>query len=255
MTACDRAASPSFANPSAIGVSLPRIVALAAWAALLAACASGPGGVARVDLAGAAAGSTLAQDLSRGDEGALEAALAAALSEDAVGAERAWRGETARGAVVAGEYVLGGVDFGGRPRPAIPAGLYLDDPIETDLGLHALTRNSNVRLGPGTSFQSLEQMDAGDPVEVVGRVSGKPWMLVEAEGRIRGYIHENLMIKQPGAELELAGGPTKRAVRCREFEQRLSVSGRSDEWTGVACEREGRWRVEPRADNAPTLLY
>ncbi len=221
--------------------------------AALAACASGPGGREAGAVANAGAGSRLAAGLTGGDRKALEGALAAALS--APGTDpRNWRGEAARGEVTPGRYVLGGLGLDGDP-PPMPPSLFLGERLETDLGLHALTRNSNVRRGPGTSYPALETLDVGTGVDVVGRVVGKPWNLVAVDGRVRGYVHENLMIRAPGAELELAGGPTRTPKRCRAFEQRLSFRGRTDRWAGVACETDGRWAVEPARAEGPTFLY
>ena len=79
------------------------------------------------------------------------------------------------------------------------------------MGLYVLTRNSNIRLGPGTDHKIAEVLPSGAGVDVVGRVVDKEWMLVASEGSIRGYVHQNLLIKAPGTELELAGGPNRRA--------------------------------------------
>ena len=82
----------------------------------------------------------------------------------------------------------------------------LPEKKRTDLGLYVLTRNSNVRKGPGTEHGVLETLPAGSGVEVVGRLTDKNWMLVSADGAVRGYVFGNRLIKAPGTELELAPG-------------------------------------------------
>ncbi|MBB5518269.1 SH3 domain-containing protein [Amphiplicatus metriothermophilus] len=202
-----------------------------------------------------AVGSTLAASLSGRDVEALYPAFVSAMEAGRAGAPVAWRGPNASGEVTPGRYLVG--NLRSDPQATLPLGapISLADPMEIELGLHALTANSNVRAGPSLEARVLEQLPAGTGVDAVGKVAGKPWMLVALDGQIRGYIHESLMIKAPGAELMLAGGPMRRPHPCRAFEQTLSVGGRTDRWSGVACERGAGWRVEPAPENAPTRLF
>ncbi|MEM6538447.1 MAG: SH3 domain-containing protein [Pseudomonadota bacterium] len=219
------------------------------------------------DIDGATLGSSLSGQLTGSDRKALEAALSDALLTDQEKVD--WAGDTARGRIIpAGRFLSGvqgnlGGDFltddtatNGQSAPTdVPPNLYLGEPLETDLGLHALKRNSNVRVGPSTDYKILETLPSGTAVTALGKVSGKPWMLVATSGKVRGYVHANLMAKQPGTELELAGGPTRRVYLCREFEQRMIVNGQRDGWNGVACKRGERWVVERPPANQPTRLY
>jgi len=75
---------------------------------------------------------------------------------------------------------------------------------------------------------------------------------------VQGYIYKRLMIKAPGTELELAGGPRRQAALCREFSQTMSIYSETDSWDGVACRNDGGWRVlrpEPEADDANAPVY
>lgn len=197
-----------------------------------------------------AAGSRLAYDLAGGDRDALADAFVSAMAS---GAETPWRGRNAGGAVTPGDYSLANLKADPRERLILARGdLDIAHRMETDLGLYALTSNANVRTGPGTTYKIATVLSSGSGVEVVGRVVGAPWMLVSHEGRIAGYVHENLMIKAPGTELELAGGPHRRPILCREFIQRIEVFGEADAWTGGACNDGAGWRVaaepEPKPD-------
>ena len=218
----------------------------------LAGCAS-IGGVG--ESRNYAALSQLGAELLAADVRALAPAFEQAMDAGAAGERFDWKGEAASGWVKARDARLGNLKADDADRPAMPAGLFIDETFETEQGLYALTRNANARLGPSTEHSILEQMISGTGVTVVGKVVGKPWMLVEADGRIRGYVHDSLMIKAPGTELELAGGPRKSAVYCRGYEQRLVIGGRSDVFEGVACREDGRWVVKAPPSGEPEKLF
>ncbi|MEO0398036.1 MAG: SH3 domain-containing protein [Pseudomonadota bacterium] len=220
----------------------------------LGACATGSG-YAGARGANYAAGSPLGAQLPKSEQRALETSFLQAVSRGAPGERYDWRGKESFGWVKAGAPVLGNVKADRSDRPPYPASLSVSDSLETELGLYALTKNANVRSGPSTDYPVLETLSSGDGVEVVGRVVGKRWMLVQKGDRIVGYVFEGLMIKAPGTELELAGGPTRKPLRCRVFEQRLSYGGRSDRWEGVACLERNAWVLQQRSANVPQYLY
>lgn len=227
----------------------------AAFAALvLASCAGGDG----LDFGGGenyAAASLLGAELPGPDLRALESAFLQAVDRGAAGERFDWRGPSSFGWVKAREACVGNLKADPNDCPAAAEGLALDETYETEQGLYALTRNANVRTGPSTDFPVREQLVSGTAVTVVGKVVGKPWMLVETDNKIAGYVHESLMIKAPGTELDLAGGPRRQAAACRSYEQRLSYQGRSDLWQGVACKEGGRWVVKARPKDEPVKLF
>ena len=225
-----------------------------AAAAMLAGCASTGGGFGGGS-ENFAAQSPLGAELGAGDARALRTSFLQAMDAGAAGERFDWKGEGAFGWVKAQDQRLGNLKADDGDRPPMPAGLVLDELYETEQGLYALTRNANARLGPSTDQPILTQLVSGTGVTVVGKVVGKPWMLVELDGRIAGYIHDSLMIKAPGTELELAGGPRKSAVFCRAYEQRLSVGGRSDLIEGVACREDGRWVLKAPPPDEPQKLF
>ncbi|MDZ7629074.1 MAG: SH3 domain-containing protein [Parvularculaceae bacterium] len=225
----------------------------ASMALSLAACAStGVGGRGAENYAEQ---SPLGAEMTSTDARALEPAFLQAMEAGAAGERFDWKGADASGWVKAREARLGDLKADPNDRPPMPSALVLGEMYETEQGLYALTSNANARLGPSTEHPILEQLISGTGVTVVGKVVGKTWMLVEADGRIRGYVSDKLMIKAPGTELELAGGPRKAAVFCRGFEQRLSVGGRSDQWDGVACREDGRWVLKSPSPDAPEKLF
>ncbi len=219
----------------------PRSFSLACLAVLmLGGCAS----LSSLGLTGEeenyAAGSALSARLASGDRKALGGAVVAAVES---GQPQRWRGVRAAGVVMPGDYSIANL----KPDPNARITLAREDidigyVMETELGLYVLTRNSNVRIGPGTQYAIAEKLPAGSGVEIVGRLTDGIWMLAAVDGKVRGYIHKSLAIKAPGTELLLAGGPRRRPVRCREFTQRISVSSEQDEWADAACHDGVAWR-------------
>jgi len=220
----------------------------------ISACAS-TGGSQGAGSENFAMASPLGAELAAADARALAPAFLQAMAAGAAGERFDWKGAGAFGWVKAREARLGNLKADPDDRPAMPAGLVIDETYETEQGLYALTRNANARVGPSTDHAILEQLISGAGVIGVGKVVGKPWMLVEEGGRIRGYVHESLMIKAPGTELDLAGGPRKRGVFCRGYEQRLSLDNRADTFEGVACREDGRWVLKAPPPEAPVKLF
>ncbi len=210
---------------------------------MLAGCSSLPSmgsGTARGDFA---AGSALDYRLPNDARSALAQAATDALE---TGEARSWRTRRASGVVEPASYALANLQA--NPRARIKAGrgdFDLGHQIETEMGLYVATRNANVRLGPGTEHQVTEMITPGQGVEVVGRVTNKSWMLVAIDDVVRGYIFQNLLIKAPGTELELAGGPRRRPLLCREYVQRIDLGAERDEWQGAACNDGTGWRAAP----------
>ncbi len=217
--------------------------ATAASFAALAACATGPfgGPPERVNFA---ADSALGAELGVREIDALYPAFVAAIEGGKKGEERPWTAGSATGSITPGQDLVGNL----KPNPMtllpVDPGLDLGYSFETELGLHALARNANLRSGPSEEARTLSVLSAGTAVDAVGKVVGEPWLLIAINGRVRGYVHESLAVKAPGTELDLAGGPIRRAYPCRAFDQTLVIFGRSDRWTGVACDRGDGWRLE-----------
>lgn len=230
-----------------------KLAAGAAAALILAGCGGGPT-LGRPDSVNYAADAALGAALSGDERAALATAFLAAMAA-APGETKSWRANGSAGAVTPGGYGIANLKPDPRTRLPADPGLDLAYSFETELGLHALTGNANLRAGPSTAARILEVLDAGTAVDAVGKTRGLPFHLVAVGGRVRGYVHESLMKKAPGTELELAGGPTRAAHPCRDFEQTLTRFGENERWTGAACDRGEGWRLEPRDAGAATTLY
>ena len=224
-------------------------------AAALSACAGLPGadGLIGRNAPDFAAGANLAPSLSGGDRAALAGAFAQAME---TGEAQRWRGDRALGIVMPGGYALGNLDADpGAVKASARGDFDLTHMMETDLGPHVLTRNSNIRTGPGTDNAIAEVLPSGSGVDVVGRVVDRNWMLVAADGVVRGYVFGDLLIKAPGTELMLAGGPERKPILCRTFTQRVNVFSEREEWRGAACYDGAAWRLaRPAAQDDDALL-
>jgi len=201
-----------------------------------------------------ASGSVLGIRMTSKDQRVLQPVFSHALSGGANGERFEWRGPSAFGWVKAKKTSLGNLRPDENDLLEYPQGLDISSRLETELGLFALTRNANVRNGPSTDHRVLAQLPSGTAIDAIGRVPEGDWILASVDGLVVGYVFAGLMIKAPGTELELAGGPTRTPLHCRAFEQRISFQQRSDRWEGVACLKDGVWVLNQRTSNAPVLL-
>lgn len=220
---------------------------------LLASCASDGPSLGGIGGSGNyAEGSGLAAEMTGRDEAALAQTFVSAVEKGAPGQASVWSSGQFAGAVTPGAYLVGNLKPAGIMLP-VAAPLTLNESFETELGNYALTGKANLRAGPSTEARVLGQFESGTGVDVVGKVAGKPWMLVATGGEVRGFVHESLMIRAPGEDdLTLAGGPTRTPTLCRAFNQRLTLFGRTDRWSGIACKDGGEWRLEGPAQVAST---
>lgn len=190
-----------------------------------------------------AAGAPQEISLSGRDQEALAYAFNQAME---TGEPQGWSGPRARGVVEPLNYAVANLKGNPATRIAAARGDFnLAQTVETELGLHVLTRNSNIRLGPDAGARAVEVLPSGTGVDVVGRVDNKNWMLVAVGDIIRGYVFGDLLIKAPGSELELAGGPMRRPLLCRNFRQQITVYSQMVEWEGAACNDGTGWRIAP----------
>lgn len=202
-----------------------------------------------------ASGSPVEERLSGADKDALSAAFLTAMNS---GTAQSWRGRRANGVVTPQAYALANLKADPARRIGAARGdLELTHVVETELGQYVLTRNSNIRTAPGTNGKAVEVLPSGSGVDVVGRVRDRNWMLISVKDVVRGYVFGDLLIKAPGSELELAGGPMRKPVLCRNFTQRVNIYSERAEWTGAACNDGTGWRMarDPAPDeNAPADL-
>ncbi|MBY0421508.1 MAG: SH3 domain-containing protein, partial [Parvularculaceae bacterium] len=160
----------------------------------------------------------------------------------------------AQGALTPGQYLFGNLKSDPRELIPVASAIAYAHPMEIEQGEQVTTRNANVRSAPAPDAPVLEKLEGGTGVDAIGKVIGQPFVLVAIKGRVRGYVHASLLTPAPGAEVALAGGPTRTPHPCRAFDQTLSLGGQSDRWSGVACNRGQGWRPEPKTAGEPGIL-
>jgi uncharacterized protein YraI len=87
-----------------------------------------------------------------------------------------------------------------------------------------LTIKVNVRSGPGTTYDSLGQLEAGGNVQVIARDSAAAWyqILFPASPKGRGWVAAQYVTIAPGTEVPLDATPTPAGPTGRVI-QRLNV--------------------------------
>ncbi|MEM9169412.1 MAG: SH3 domain-containing protein [Pseudomonadota bacterium] len=190
-----------------------------------------------------AVGSAFEGQLPKQESRALGNAFVRAMERGETGVSYAWRGDAASGEVTPGPRGAGNLRASPTALLGFRPGLFLSQTFETDLGPYVLTRNANVRYGPSTETDVAETLRSGDGVEVVGKVVDEPWLLVAVDGEIRGFVFDELLTPRPGTDATRDGGPTRRPHLCRPFTQRMTLYGRTDEWSGLACDRGRGWVI------------
>lgn len=221
---------------------LKKIAALLVFAGIVSACSTfdrGPllgGGSENF-----AAGTNVGNSLGTGEQKALATAFVTAME---TGSRQTWSARRATGVVEPEGYQIANLLADPRARLPLKTGdISTQYPVETDMGLYVLTRNSNIRKGPGTEHGVVETLPSGSGVEVVGYARDQNWMMIAANGTVRGYVFGNLLIKAPGTDLKLAGGPIRKPILCRGFTQRINSFSAREEWSGAACNDGTGWRL------------
>lgn len=76
-----------------------------------------------------------------------------------------------------------------RGRPAVEQ----TPPLEMVNALYTANARVNVRGGPSTDYGIVYQLREGEQVPVIGRVSGKDWLMLAENGAGSGFVYEPLL--------------------------------------------------------------
>jgi hypothetical protein len=79
-------------------------------------------------------------------------------------------------------------------------------------GTHIVNRNSNLRAGPGTSFQIVGRKRAGDTVTVVGQNNDGSWLQLDDGNWIAAFLVRPLENNTGEEETQAGGTPTPTAT-------------------------------------------
>lgn len=88
---------------------------------------------------------------------------------------------------------IGQVTWRPRPQPGsfsltLPPAMDNVAVESTDITLAVLVDQLNIRSGPGTGYQALNQVNAGDKLTIVGRNEDESWLLICCVGGERGWV-------------------------------------------------------------------
>ncbi|MFC7049401.1 SH3 domain-containing protein [Emcibacter nanhaiensis] len=109
-----------------------------------------------------------------------------------------------------------------------------------------------VRGGPGTDYKEVDQLEAGEVINVIGKVQESDWYMVSAGGAASGYVHSALLMEafdKSITDTTVPEGKTKKvktkvSKTCKEVEQ--AVTG-EDSKTKVeklkVCQSPNGWEV------------
>lgn len=90
----------------------------------------------------------------------------------------------------------------------------------------------NVRGGLGTDYIIIDNLKAGQNINVVGQVQGRIWYMVSQDGFGSGFIHHSLLVPSPGdavvndapvAQEEITTVNTTTAKTCRTIQQTITL--------------------------------
>ena len=158
-------------------------------------------------------------------------------------------------------------DDAGKTAPAdeaAPEDTYTVDPVDRTM---EVVKRSNVRVGPGTDYDSLGSLDPGVGVRVTGKVRGRNWLRVDVrEDGGPAFVHGSLLAEvsaaaapEPGCAGQGKGAHCWRKVAgdaaCHVWDTYYDA-GRTVTWSG-GCSRglaEGRGTLAWASDRASTEL-
>lgn len=114
--------------------------------------------------------------------------------------------------------------------------------------------NVNVRGGPGTEYQIVHRITAGQAVPVIGKVINRDWYLIAEQGKAAGFVYAPLMKRQSGRNLSAnaireastIGQPGRYLAKeqhCRVITQQVQLpNGASESHQFKACQHaDGNW--------------
>lgn len=119
---------------------------------------------------------------------------------------------------------------------------------------YSVASASNVRGGPGTDYKVVDSLNAGQTVDVIGEVEGKPWYLVGENGVGNGFVFNKLLKPTGQASTVLvnddATGPgvssqqTVAQRNCRTIEQVVVLQDGAEQVEKVtACQGSNGWEI------------
>lgn len=71
--------------------------------------------------------------------------------------------------------------------------MVMEHEVAPMVGLYEITKDVNVRAGPGTDFERLAGLKAGERVRAIGKVQDTSWMAVSQDGETLGFVYTPIL--------------------------------------------------------------
>jgi len=72
--------------------------------------------------------------------------------------------------------------------------MVMDHEVAPMVGLYEITKDVNVRAGPGTDFERLAGLKAGERVRAIGKVQDTSWMAISQDGEMLGFVYIPILV-------------------------------------------------------------
>lgn len=120
--------------------------------------------------------------------------------------------------------------------------MVMDHEVTPMIGLFEVTKDVNVRAGPGTNFKRLAGLKAGERVRAIGQPKDDTWMAVSQGGETLGFIYTPVLVPVVDGALS---------------EQFFGSYMSEDQQNGVACDYRFRFegKVEVEGGSFETADY
>lgn len=127
-------------------------------------------------------------------------------------------------------------------------------PLELIGAPYRAKRSATVRGGPGTDYKALQSLEAGQTVDVVGKVQASNWYMIGEGGAASGFVATSLLQPlppeaQPPAEAAPAPAVATETVQvatkrtCRTIEQTVTTPEGPKSESVTACQGPNGWEV------------
>ena len=136
-------------------------------------------------------------------------------------------------------------------------------PLDLWGGDYVAPKSVNVRGGPSTKYAKVGKLEAGEIVNVVGKVKGRNWLLISRDGVGQGYVFQRLLRPAPvdreprpdpldeltGPEPDIAEHRLSDTRLCRTVENSVTnPDGETTVEVFTACESPEGWTVVEAED-------
>lgn len=124
-------------------------------------------------------------------------------------------------------------------------------PLDLIAAPYSASSPVNVRGGPGTDYEVVGGLAAGEVVQVIGQVRGEDWYVVSEGGAANGFVYSSLL--SPSQALpqsasapsgNLGSSVVSARSECRTVRQTVEINGETLQETQELCQSgDGTWQL------------